>query len=145
MRSKMVLPNSFEKLGKLKYEDLCVLWRRYYDSESRAKSSMLRPLWYKIQCENFNMRLDQKYITRLNKYANNPEEYIQRANKSKYNLSSGTEIIKQYLGQEHKLTVKGEKEFVYKEQSYRTLSAVAKAICGKKVSGPDFFNIVKQL
>ncbi|WP_424244249.1 hypothetical protein Dip510_001450 [Elusimicrobium posterum] len=141
MKHKMVLPNSFEKLQKFKYTDLCALWCRYYDSMPRAKNSMLRPLWYKIQCENFNIRLDQKYITRLNKYANNPEEYIQKANKNKYNLRPGTEIVKQYLGQEYKVVVKGEKEFVYKEQSYRTLSAVAKAICGKKVSGPDFFNL----
>ena len=141
MKSKMLLPNSFEKLQKLKYGDLCALWCRYYNSAPRAKNSMLRPLWYKIQCENFNIHLDQKYITRLNKYANNPEDYIQRANKSKYNLSPGTEIIKQYLGQEYKVKVKGEKEFVYKEQSYRTLSAVAKVICNKKVSGPDFFNL----
>lgn len=143
MKNKVILPNSFEKLSNLKYEELCVLWHRYYDSDPKARSSMLRPLWYKIQCENFNIKLDQKYITRLNKYANNPEEYIQKANKNKYSLSPGTEIIKQYLGQEYKVTVKGAKEFLYKEQSYRTLSAVAKAICGKKVSGPDFFNLYK--
>ena len=141
MKSRIALPNSLERLIKLKYADLCALWRRYYEREPKAKNSMLRPLWYKIQCENFNIRLDQKYITRLNKYANNPEEYIQKANKNRYNLSPGTEIIKIYKGVEHKVKVVGPKEFIYKEQPFMTLSAVAKTICGAKVSGPDFFGL----
>ncbi len=39
------------------------------------------------------------------------------------------------------MTVKDKNNFEYDGEIYKTLSAVAKAICHKKVSGYDFFGL----
>lgn len=104
-------------------------------------AQMLRPLWYKIQCENHNLHVDQKNITRLNKYAADPEGCIEKAHTAKYYVRSGTEIVKTFKGKHFKVLVRSPSEFIYDGQCYRTLSAAAKAMCGKKVSGYDFFGI----
>jgi len=96
MRNKCYLPASMEEIQNLPQEKLEFYWNIFYPTPTRNKKAMFRPLWYAIQCERFNLKLEDKYITRLNRYANNPEKYIQKANKNKYNLSEGTEIIKIY-------------------------------------------------
>jgi hypothetical protein len=142
MRNKIYLPKSYEELDKMPYSKLEEYWKIFYLSPCRARASILRPLWYKIQCENLGIKLQDKYKTRLNKYARkDPAIAVQKANKIKYELKTGTELIKTYKDTEYKVIVIGPKEFEYKGQKYTTLSAVAKAICGLKVSGPDFFNL----
>ena len=102
---------------------------------------MHRPLWYKIQCENMRLKLEQKYITKLNRYSLDPEKHIDVSNKSKYHIKIGSHIIKTYKGKLYKVTVQDKNAFEYDGEIYRTLSAVAKAICHKKVSGYDFFGL----
>jgi hypothetical protein len=123
------------------YSKLSKYWGMFFLSPCRAKSSILRPLWYKIQCELFGVKLEEKYITRLNKYAKQPKESVQKSVKNKYELKIGTELIRIYMGVEHKVKVLEGNRFEYKEIIYPTLSSVAKVICGNKVSGPDFFNL----
>ncbi len=142
MRNKCYLPKSYEELSNMDYAKLQEYWKIFYLSPCRAKSSILRPLWYKIQCENMGIKLEEKYLTRLNKYMKKgAEEAVKRANKNKYNLKIGTELIRTYKDTEHKVKVIADNKFEYKGQVYTTLSAVAKVICGKKVSGPDFFGL----
>jgi hypothetical protein len=126
------------------YSKLSEHWVMFFLSPCRARASILRPLWYKIQCELLSIKLQDKYITRLNKYIKNgPAIAVKKANKNKYDLKSGTQIIRFLKGVEHKIIIKGPKELEYKGKQYQTLSAVAKVICGKKVSGPDFFGLYK--
>ena len=142
MRNKCYLPKSYEELSNMDYAKLQEYWKIFYLSPCRAKSSIVRPLWYKIQCENIGVKLEEKYITRLNKYMKKgAEEAVKRANKNKYNLKIGTEIIRTYKDEEHKVKVVGDNQFEYKGKIYDTLSAVAKVISGKKVSGPDFLGL----
>ncbi|MCL2888464.1 MAG: DUF2924 domain-containing protein [Elusimicrobia bacterium] len=142
MRNKVYLPKSYEELSKIEYARLQEYWEMFFLSPCRAKASILRPLWYKIQCELFGIKLVDKYALRLNKYAKRgPKEALQKAVKNKYELKVGTELIRIYNGLENKVIVLGSDKFEYKGQTYPTLSAVAKTICGSKVSGPDFFNL----
>lgn len=143
MRNKVYLPASMEELQKLPMGKLEFYWKVFYLTPPRNKKAMLRPLWYSIQCERFGLKLEERYITRLNKYAANPEKYIQKANKNKYNIAVGTEITKVYKEKEYKVLVKGPTEYEYDGKTYKTLSAVACAITGKHVGGPDFFNLRK--
>jgi len=143
MRNKCYLPSSMEEVQGLPQKKLEFYWKIFYLTPPRNKKSMLRPLWYAIQCARFNLKLEAKHITRLNRYANNPEKYIQKANKNKYNLSEGTEIIKFYKEKEYRVLVKGPDVFEYNGQIYKTLSAVAKEISGMHVGGPDFFGLRK--
>ncbi|MBT3954831.1 MAG: DUF2924 domain-containing protein [Elusimicrobiaceae bacterium] len=140
MKEKIYLPKTFDEFKKLNFAQISVLWIRYFDSPPKNSiKAMIRSVWYKVQCDNMNLKIAKKNIARLNRYSQNPNKYIEKANKQKYHLREGTEIIKNYKGVEYKVKVLADNELFYDGQTYQTLSAVAKAICGSKVSGPDFF------
>ena len=61
--------------------------------------------------------------------------------KTKYNLHVGTEIIKTFRNRQYKVLVADANDFIYDGKHYKSLSAVAKEICGIKVSGYDFFGL----
>lgn len=112
------------------------------NSNFRGRKSKYRPLWYVIQCELYSCKLADKYVTRLNKYASNPDKYIQRANKNKYFLALGTILTKKYKGKTYQVTVKGEKEYEWENNIYPNLTAIAQKITRGHVSGPKFFGLV---
>lgn len=153
MRAKIDPPKSMKELKALDYEKIKDLWRRYFkdppledtsslpDTPLRPDYRTLRTLWYKIQCETYNLHLEQKNITKLNRYSTDPEKFLEQSCKTRYQLKSGMEIVKTYKGQLYKVYVKSPKEFIYNDQSFKTLSAVALVICKNKVSGYDFFGL----
>ena len=138
MKRKIHLPKNIEELKKLSQKKQAELWERYVNS---PYNHQLRALWYYIACENANLKIERKHLIKLEKYAENPEECMVKVYKTKYNLHPGTEIIKTYLGQQYKVTIVEINDFIYNGQHYKTLSAIAKEICGIKVSGYDFFGL----
>lgn len=135
------MPKSIEELKGLSDEKLQFYWDIFYRYPLRGRKSKYRPLWYAIQCELYSCKLAEKYITRLDKYASNPEKYIQRANKNKYSLSIGTILTKQYKGKTYQVIVKGEKEYEWENTIYPNLTAIAQEITRGHVSGPAFFGL----
>lgn len=144
MRRKCDLPQSFEELKNLSEEKLQFYWDTFYKYPIKGHKAKLRPLWYAIQCELEHCKLADKYITRLERYANNPDKYIQNAHKAKYSLSIGTLLIKKYKGKIYQVKVKGEKEFEWNEKTYPNLTAIASKISNCHVSGPAFFGLIKK-
>ena len=142
MRNKCYLPKSLEELKGLSDEKLQFYWDIFYRYPLRGRKSKYRPLWYAIQCELYSCKLADKYITRLDKYASNPEKYIQRANKNKYSLAIGTILTKKYKGQIYQVIVKNEKEYEWNKEIYPNLTAIAQKITRGHVSGPKFFGLV---
>lgn len=57
-------------------------------------------------------------------------------------LLPGTVLTRTYDDVEHRVTVCGVRNFDYKGQRYKSLSAVARAITGNNCSGPAFFGLV---
>jgi hypothetical protein len=146
MKRKVDLPSSLQALRSLDNERIKELWLRYFKPQAVISiRKMIRSLWYKIQCEKQNLSIKQKNITRLNRYSADPEKHIEKSFKTKYNLKNGLEIVKIYKGRQHNVLVKSPDEFVYNNQTFRTLSAVALSICNKKVSGYDFFGLNNKL
>ena len=141
MRNKCHLPKSLEELKGLSDEQLQFYWDIFYRYPLRGRKSKYRPLWYAIQCELYSCKLADKYITRLDKYASNPEKYIQRANKNKYSLAIGTILTKKYKGKIYQVTVKGEKEYEWNCNIYPNLTVIAQRITRGHVSGPNFFGL----
>ncbi|MCD4785316.1 MAG: DUF2924 domain-containing protein [Candidatus Eremiobacteraeota bacterium] len=142
MKKKIYLPKTMNELQSLGNDWLKGLWMRYFNAPPiMACPRMIRTLWYKIQCENHNLRIKQKNVTRLNRYSTDPDKYIEKSYKTKYHLRNGLEIVKTYKGRQYRVLVRFPGEFVCDNQSYKTLSAVARAICNKKVSGYDFFGL----
>ncbi|MGL4722350.1 MAG: DUF2924 domain-containing protein [Desulfovibrionaceae bacterium] len=134
---KKKFSESLEELKKMCPEELQELWNSYFCEGS----PLIKTLWYKIMCEKENLSIEQKYITRLNKYAKNPEICVANAYQYKYNLKAGSCIEKTFRGRKYVVKVCENNTFLYNDKEYRTLSAIAKDICGHKVSGNDFFGL----
>lgn len=142
MKNNMELPKNLDELKQLSDDALLRLWDKYFAADKRKmRKSMYRPLWYRISCDRMKLRLHQKHITRLNHYSTDPEQCIEKSIKTKYHLKNGMEMVKTYKSREYIVKVVSRNEFLYDGQIYKTLSAVAKKICNKKVSGYDFFGL----
>lgn len=143
MRKKCYLPKSLEELKSLSDEKLHFYWEEFYTYTLRGRKAKTRPLWYAIQCELGRCKLPEKYRMRLNKYATNPEKYIQRAVKQKYSLTIGTVLTRHYKGQTYQVTVKGENSYEWGGKIYSNLTAIANEIIRGRTSGPKFFGLGK--
>ena len=144
MRRKCYLPKSFEELKNLPDEKLQFYWDAFYTYPMIGHKAKLRPLWYAIQCELGCCKLSEKYITRLDRYANNPDRYIERAHKNRYALSVGTLLTKKYKGKIYQVTVKGEQEYEWEGKIYPNLTVIASTISNCHVSGPAFFGLMER-
>ena len=122
MKKKIYLPKSAEELKKLNHQKQAELWARYHNSPYERQ---FRALWYYIACEDANLKIERKHLTKLEKYSENPDECMVKVYKTKYNLHPGTEIINTYLGQQYKVTIVEINDFIYNGQHFKTLSAIA--------------------
>lgn len=138
MKNKTNLPKTSTELKKLPHKKQAKLWAKYSGSPYIRQ---YRALWYYIACDVQNLKIERKHLTKIIKYAEKPEECMIKVTKTKYNLIPGSEIIKTFRGIEFKVTVTDDDKFIFNGKTYSTLSAVAKEICGLKVSGPDFFGL----
>lgn len=62
MRKKIYLPRSAEELKKLNHQKQAELWARYHNSPYERQ---FRALWYYIACENANLKIERKHLTKL--------------------------------------------------------------------------------
>ena len=76
MKKKIYLPKSAEELKKLNHQKQAELWARYHNSPYERQ---FRALWYYIACENANLKIERKHLTKLEKYSENPDECIETA------------------------------------------------------------------
>ena len=83
MRRKSYLPKSYEELKGLSSKDQRFYWETFYTYPLNGVKAKLCPLWYAIQCELGHCQLQEKYGTRLDLYAGNPDnKYIEHAHKN---------------------------------------------------------------
>lgn len=138
MKITIQLPATKDELEQMDVSQKSALWARYSPHPFRRQ---VRALWYYIQCERLNLKLNQKYITIFRKYMNKPDECLTKAYKNKYHLNPGATITKTFRGLKFTVLVGDDGEFIYNNKTYKSLSAVAREICGKKVSGNNFFGL----
>lgn len=137
-----MLPKSFENLKKLDVQKIQKIWAQLFNENMPNFATIpYRLIWYKIQVSQTHESIEQRHLLRLQRYSKNPEEYVDKANKTKYTLKPGSLIIKTYKDKKHTVKIISNNQFQYNDQIFRTLSAVAMKICGKKVSGYDFFGL----
>ena len=87
MRKKIYLPKSAEELKKLNHQKQAELWARYHNSPYERQ---FRALWYYNACEIANLKIELKHLTKLEIYAEIPDECMVKVYKTKYNLHPGT-------------------------------------------------------
>ena len=129
------MPKTIDQLKALSDAQLNDLWQDFFP----AGHPQIKPLWWKIQCKLADQKLDQKYITKLNTYSQNPEQCVANSNKNKYHIKPGTQLLKKFKGRDIIVNVAAPDQFAYDGQTYKSLSAIATLVCGHKVSGYDFF------
>lgn len=129
------LPKTLAELKSLPADMLAELWAHYF----HGGRPQVKPLRWKIQCEIGGQKLEQKHITKLNAYAQDPDACVENSNKTKYHIKPGTQLKKKFKDQEHLVTVDAPNQLVYGGVVYKSLSAIATQICDHKVSGYDFF------
>ncbi|MGE3744201.1 MAG: DUF2924 domain-containing protein [Sphingomonadaceae bacterium] len=56
--------------------------------------------------------------------------------------SAGSRLVRDWHGKTHHVLIR-EKDFVYEDRSYRSLSHIAREITGTAWSGPRFFGLIK--
>jgi hypothetical protein len=56
-------------------------------------------------------------------------------------IKPGTRLLREWQGQTHEVIAESTGRFLYRGDTYRSLSAIARAITGTRWSGPTFFGI----
>lgn len=141
MSYKDKLPKTLKELQALSFDERARLWAKYSPHPFKRQ---MRSLWYYVQCDRLNLRIEPKYLAKIKKYKDNPLECDSRVYQHKYCIPPGTVITRTFRGIEHRIMVNDNETFYYNGKTYRTLSGIAREIAGIKISGPDFFGLTKR-
>jgi hypothetical protein len=127
-------------LPKTPTPELRNMWRELYGKEPPgfSRSYLVSRLAYRIQ-ELAHGGLKPATRARLDALADalDPKSARQRVVERPV---VGTQLIREWRGVEHKITVLAE-GFEWERRSYRSLSAVARAITGTRWNGLTFFGV----
>jgi hypothetical protein len=141
-------------LPSLILDDLRVRWRRLFRStapEHLPKSLLLRIITYKLQA-NASGDLDRGTLRYLNEISRAWRKRTKAgvhpgkatppvpAVPERRSLKPGTLLVREHEGVLHQVIVV-EGGFAWGEQTYRSLSEVARAITGTNWNGPRFFGL----
>ncbi len=118
-------------------------WERVHDAPAPAISPSLlaRDIAWAIQAKisgGIDKRIE-RHLARLCAASEADESCKQAAPPPE--LSAGTQILREWGGKTHRVSVGSDGRFAYAGRSYRSLSAIARDITGARWSGPRFFGV----
>jgi len=128
---------SVEQIDNMKRDALITLWKELFSEPVpwRASQSFMRHvLAFEVQCRQ-NTGLPTGFIKRLQKQAVGDQ-----SKRSKLEPKPGGRLLREWNGITHVVDI-ADGHYVWKEQQYRSLSAIARAITGAHWSGPRFFGL----
>jgi hypothetical protein len=99
-----------------------------------TKDIVARMIAYRIQEEAFG-GLDRGTVKLLDRLARG-----EKPNELNRRLKAGTVLIREYQGERHTVTVAPD-GFVWQDQTYSSLSTIARTITGTAWNGPRFFGL----
>jgi hypothetical protein len=124
-----------KSLQDMDLEELIAVSRDYPNFQCKAKHATLFRMFLSIHIqESFFGGLTQEEMNELDRVSKMIDE-----RKPKIPI-----ISKIWRGDLYTVQCFPNGKFFYNGQEYKSLSGVAKSICGKKVSGKHFFNIKKE-
>lgn len=130
-------------LKKASTTELRDLWTRYFDSEAPGynRRFLESRIAYRIQ-ELALGTLSRQTVARLEALGEDLDggKKAVREVSVRGRLVTGTQIVREYQGAEHRVTVL-EDGFEYAGKPYRSLSAIARAITGTRWNGLVFFGL----
>lgn len=113
-------------------------WERVHNAPAPAVTASLlaRDLAHRLQLAGSGP--DKRLERRIRELvASHVEVGVPRTRRAA--LGTGTQLLREWGGQTHRVTVEPDGCFVYADQTWRSLSAIARAITGARWSGPRFF------
>ncbi len=154
-------------LAHLSVAELRVRWQEAFGEETsqRNKQYLVKRLAWELQRRHFGGELSAKAKARLDELQQEfrttpPTEWFKgarhnrapapsptkrlRAVRDPAAPKSGTILTRDYRGTKVVVTVRGPREFEWRGEIYRSLSAVANAITGSHVSGVAFFGLARR-
>lgn len=141
----LAMKNIFiSEIENINREELELIWSKLnFNYKPPSILSLLRQeIAYELQRrENGGLKDSERLkIARLMKDPGDKES-LKTTKKDTELFSEGQILRKRYKGIQIEVTYKGKSKFEYNNQSYKSLSAVAKDITGVHQSGPKFFNL----
>ena len=133
-------PETLAELRRLSFEQRATMWATYTGHTFHRQNTAL---WYYIQFERKKLKIAPKHIKKIQTHIDNPDKCLTQIPKNRYNLHPGKTMTKEFHGVLHTVLV-ANGYFLYHDKMYKSLSAVARAIAGFKVSGPEFFGIIQR-
>jgi hypothetical protein len=129
------------QLPELSMDSLWALWDEYFDERPNHhhRTWIESRLAYKIQEEAFGgvKRTTRKKLEQIGETGLLPKSLQSEGSR----MLPGTVLTRDFDDVEHKVIVLGPKDFEYRGQRFKSLSAVAKRITGCQWSGPAFFGL----
>ena len=136
------MSRSLEAISDLSPDELRKEWRRLYRSQPPrlSRDLLVRAIAYRIQELRYGglSKATRRKLAVLVQ-ARRSDGEIAQAGAQK--IRAGARLVREWNGRAHTITVE-EEGFTYAGRSYRSLSAIARAITGARWSGPRFFGLV---
>jgi len=153
-------------LTKLSVPELRERWREVFGEETtqRHRQYMVKRLAWKLQSDAYGglsdeaqarlHELQEEFRTsppstwfkgaRHNRAPASPPPKRPAPVRDPASPKPGTILTREYCGTKIIVTVRGDREFEWRGNMYRSLSAVAKAVTGSHCSGNAFFGLAKK-
>ncbi len=109
------------------------------DPGKLTKQYLVRRLAYRIQELIFG-GMSRETREQLKAWAETPEKMRKKQPREKTDLQPGTRLLRDWHGNRHEVTVQAN-GFLFNGKTYRSLSAVARAITGRHCGGRRFFGL----
>ena len=127
-----------ERIRSLGIDELRDLYRRTFRSappRALTRDLIGRMIAWRIQEQAYG-GLDRATLKLLDGYARGRNSTAEGTRR----LKAGTVLVREYQGERHTVTVVAD-GFVWREQTYQSLSGIARAITGISWNGPRFFGL----
>jgi hypothetical protein len=131
-------------MSRLPIADIWALWDRYFSSRpmNPNRAFLESRIAYKLQEEAFGA-LSTTTRQRLEAIGAKHSQIKLRARPRDFHFAPGTVLLREWGEREHKVAVTAEGVFEYEGKTFKSLTAVARAITGTHWSGPLFFGLSK--
>lgn len=136
------LKEHLAQLSKLGALELRAEWAKVYRANAPrhvSRDLLLRGIAYRLQ-ERMYGGLRPSTLKRLRKIAAGLEDEPESPPLQAAALKPGVRLLREWKGETHIVEVLP-KGFAWQGRTYRSLSAIARAITGTQWSGPDFFGL----
>jgi len=130
-------------LADLSREDLVAEWIKIYKCKppKGVKRGLLeRAVAYRYQTRRYGKLKAETSKTLLTIAGGAGVKKVHKSSAAKPELKPGTRLVREWHGTTHQVNV-SDTGFIWNDQEYASLSAIAKAITGARWSGPRFFGI----